>query len=62
VRQFKEVARRPARANVRGVFPRVLAGSYYAYGSFCLVTKPVRGSAVFRDLKVDLKPAPKACE
>jgi hypothetical protein len=43
-------------ANARGTFPSVPAGTYYVYGRFYRVTKPVRAGGVFWNLKVRLKP------
>ena len=44
----------------RGVFPRVPAGTYYLYGRFYRVTKPVRGGGMVWNMKVILTPGPNA--
>ncbi len=43
-------------ANGSGVFPAVAAGTYYLFGRFYRVTKPVRGGGVVWNMRVTLKP------
>lgn len=43
-------------ANARGTFPSVPAGTYYLYGWYYRVRKPVRAGPVAWNLKVELKP------
>ncbi|MEK6408720.1 MAG: hypothetical protein AABN34_17495 [Acidobacteriota bacterium] len=45
-------------ANARGTFPSVAAGTYYLYGWYYRVQKPVRQGPVAWNLKVELKPGP----
>jgi len=47
-------------ANARGVLASVRAGTYYLYGRFYRITKPVRGGGMVWDLKLELKPGPNA--
>lgn len=50
------VAGMTTNANARGIFPSVPAGTYYLYGRFYRVQKPVRGGGMVWDLKVVLSP------
>jgi hypothetical protein len=43
-------------ANSRGIFPSVPAGTYYLYGRFYRVQKPVRTGGLVWNLKVEVKP------
>ena len=45
-------------ANARGTFPAVPAGTYYLFGRFYRLHKPVRAGGMFWNLRVDLKPGP----
>ncbi len=42
--------------NARGVFPKVPAGTYYLFGRFYRIQKPVRGGGCTWNLKVTVKP------
>jgi hypothetical protein len=42
--------------NARGTFPGVPAGTYYLFGRFYRVTKPVRTGGLLWNLKIELKP------
>jgi hypothetical protein len=50
------VAEMTTDANARGVFPNVPPGTYYLFGRFYRITKPVRGGGMLWNLSVDLKP------
>jgi hypothetical protein len=43
-------------ANARGISPAVPAGTYYLFGRFYRITKPVRGGGMLWNLRVTLKP------
>jgi len=50
------VAQMTTDAEARGTFPRVPAGTYYLFGRFYRLHKPVRAGGMFWNLRVDLKP------
>ena len=50
------VAEMTTDANARGTFPAVPAGTYYLFGRFYRLQKPVRAGGMFWNMKVDLKP------
>ena len=46
--------------NARGTFPSVASGTYYLFGRFYRITKPVRGGGVLWNLEIELKPGQNA--
>jgi hypothetical protein len=50
------VAEMTTDANARGTFRAVPAGTYYLFGRFYRLQKPVRAGGMFWNMKVDLKP------
>lgn len=50
------VAQMKTDAQARGTFPRVPAGTYYLFGRFYRLQKPVRAGGMFWNLRVALKP------
>jgi hypothetical protein len=50
------VAEMTTDANARGTFPSVAGGTYYLFGRFYRITKPVRGGGVLWNLRVELRP------
>lgn len=54
------VAEMTTNANARGTFPSVPAGTYYLYGRFYRLNKPVRAGGMFWNLKIELKPGQNA--